>query len=264
MSRESLEIAAADPLPESSGTGNPVGRWAWPVLGLAAILLFELTANVALSAFVLCLKAGWSDVVAARWLARNERHRGRKRTLWYFQLALGALKVVIAGAALSILLTFVMGMAGGGGQPPMPADAVAVVAATAFFGFAFSSMLTLRGIECARWCGLQVWVDRRMARNVRFDYPPRLFSMHNELGSLVAGLAIFAIGAIWVAGIVLVLQVPQPMVGAVFAGCVLVTLAVAFTISRRARAITARSPSECWPDPGEEETDSQVAEIPEP
>lgn len=264
MSQESLEIAAVSTPSEPRGTGQPVGRWVWPVLGLAAILLFELTANVALSAFVLCLKAGWSDFVAARWLARNERHRGRKRTLWYFQLALGAFKIVIAGVALSLILMFVMAWARAGGQRRMPLEAVAIVAVTAFAGFFLSSMLTLRGIECARWCGLRVWVDRRMARNVRHEYPPQRFSTYNELGSLVAGLAIFILGAVWVVGIVLALQVPQPMAVGVFIASVLLALAASITVAFRARTITARSPFECWPDADEEETGWREVGIPDP
>ena len=58
----------------------------WFILISTGWVLFELTANPALSAVVACLKFGWNDSLTARWMRRTDPNRARGGTYFWFLL----------------------------------------------------------------------------------------------------------------------------------------------------------------------------------
>ena len=61
----------------------------WSTLALVAWVGFELTAQPAVVAAVVCSRCGWKDLLTALWLRRRDPHRGRGRACSWFCLSAG-------------------------------------------------------------------------------------------------------------------------------------------------------------------------------
>jgi len=103
-------------------------RWRWPFtwLGLLALcwVVYELTRQPALGAVAVCLKFGWEDFSAARWLGGANPDRARGRCCSWLYFAWGLWKTAI--------VAFVMSVAFAAGRPNRLAQAGAADALMAF------------------------------------------------------------------------------------------------------------------------------------
>src|SRR5262245_52620535 len=105
-------------------------RWRWPIgwLGLLAFawLVYEVTHSPAIASIFICLKFGWEDFQAARWLSKNDPVRPRGSSLFYLYLAWGLWKTAIVAFFMSIGFALV--------TPPNPVPPAVPQALHAFFG----------------------------------------------------------------------------------------------------------------------------------
>src|SRR5436853_170122 len=99
------ETTFEDPFARQSA-GN--GALVWSTLALVAWVGFELTAQPAVVAAVVCSKVGWSDFLTAVWLRRCDPQRGRGRACSWFCLAAGVTKMVVAAFALTMVISAVL------------------------------------------------------------------------------------------------------------------------------------------------------------
>ena len=77
----------SEPPPEVDAPPGFWQRWYWPVITIAALVAFELTASPTLSALLLCCHFGSEDWLTGVWLWRNDPHLGRGRACAWFSFA---------------------------------------------------------------------------------------------------------------------------------------------------------------------------------
>jgi len=235
---------------ENSEPGG-LQRWLWPIAGIAAIVVFELTADLSLSAFVFCLRFGWADFRTVHWISNHDPHRGRRHALYCFHAAIGALKIVLGGIVVAVLLTMLLlGLQHEMASVKLEAAGTAVL--TAAGGLVVALLMTLAGVFAAFDSSTPLWIDRQLYRNVGGTYPPRHFSGVNEISSLVNALVFltffvtfFGLSAlgIKVAGAAGLEFIPLALVASAAGG-----IYTAILVGRSGRRISARSPRECWPE----------------
>jgi hypothetical protein len=220
----------------------------WSGLGFIGWLAFELTAQPALVAVIVCSRFGWDDILTAFWLRRHDPHRGRGRTCFWFCLASAVLKMILTACAMAMLFAAVMDLLGGhkpqqNGNPQFP---------KAFFGplYVMAAGIPLlgicAGIGCvsARWHRHPVWLSPSLHRARRDGcWPP-------DLTSDFAGSQQNAARPPWLAMVaILVTAVPFMAVPAFFFNLVLGALVLAgglLAIPLIARRVTATHPRDCW------------------
>ncbi len=179
------------------GTSSRRGRLTWLLMGLFALLVFDLTANPVLAVAVGCIKFGWDELATARWLWLRDpiRVRGRVSSFYYAAWALWR----VAGVALALML-----LVGWASEPilallraqgrKVPGVATEIVAA---------GLVTLAGL---RWLTIRprrssavstAWRSRRQglgsararwARHVGASWPPSLFDSRAGTDSMPLGL----------------------------------------------------------------------------
>jgi hypothetical protein len=155
---------------EPDGTRSRRTGLAWLLLGLLAMLVFELTANPALAVTVGCLKLGGDGLASAvrRWRADPDRPRGRATAL--FLVAWSFWKVTGIAVLLFVLLAFLIHTL----RPLMnargarPAD-IGIMGATALIltavGSVLAALTSFTAIACA-WLGrVKVWIGRPSGDN---------------------------------------------------------------------------------------------------
>lgn len=158
--------------------------WLWGWLGLLAFLVFELTAEPALSFTVFCLRFAWEDLLTARWLRRSDAWRDRSSLCRWFLLARGSARVSLAAFSVCLFWGVVSAFnrnpqAGAARVQPMPAwiPAVALVLLAGLLGTGLFGAL---GVWRSRRTRLPVWLDpvlHQCAAERR--WPPAL----NEFGT---------------------------------------------------------------------------------
>ena len=228
-------------------------RWLWPLAGIAAVIVFELTANLSLSAFVFCLRFGWADFRTVHWISNHDPHRGRRHALYCFHAAIGALKIVLGGIVVAVLLTALL-LNLQNEMGPVKLEAAGTAVMTAAGGLVVALLMTLAGLFAAIDSSTPLWIDRQLHRNASGFYPPRQFSGVNELGSLISALAfltflvaLFSLSAVGIklltwAGAspeLLPLAIAAAAAGAIYA---------AILIQQCGNRISAESPQDCWPE----------------
>jgi hypothetical protein len=142
---------------EESGSGKWRESITWTSLILIGLLIYELTTQPILGVVVVCSKFGWNDFLIAFWLRKVDSNLVRARTLFWFCLASGVLKVILVS---TFLLPGLIILAASFGQLANQATGLRVVSALAvtLFGYLLISMLVFRGIICARRSQTKVWL----------------------------------------------------------------------------------------------------------
>jgi len=239
------ETTAADPFLPSRAWNKAL---IWSMLGLVAWLGFELTAQPAVVAAVVCSKVGWNDFLTALWLRRRDPHRGRGRACSWFCLSTGVTKMVISAFAMTVLITMVLAFTRAGQQrqnPNLPFPVVfwgplILMAA----GAPVLAVLAFCGCVSARWHKVRVWIDDPLHHARRADAWPPDFSgtrRHNMARGPWLVMLAFAI----VASMLL-----ATFVGA-FAKSIVLGISVLVCpiiwICMISRGAFANSPAECWP-----------------
>jgi len=241
---EYSETTAADPfLPRSIWNRALV----WSMLGLIAWLGFELTAQPAVVAAVVCSKCGWNDLLTAVWLRRRDPHRGRGRACSWFCLSAGVTKMVISAFAMTMLISTVMVFTAGVQARPNPnpqfPDAFwgPLILMTA--GAPVLSLLAFVGCLSARWNKVHVWIDDPLHRARRADAWPPDFSgvrQHNMARGPWLIMLAFAIVIAMLLGAVVLTLTQSVVLG------VVTLIGPILWICLLSRSAFANSPGECW------------------
>jgi hypothetical protein len=167
----------------------PRREWRFPFtwLGLLAIcfILYELTHQPALASVAICLKFGWEDFLAARWLYRTDTNRARAYCCGMLYMAWGFWKTGLVAMAMSIgFLIVELRRDFQGGKEPLALFATFWTTLLAFF---WAWLLTGAAARYARRASLLLWLDRAVHRARRHDvWPPSLLceGRTNRLGQL--------------------------------------------------------------------------------
>ncbi|MGH7135411.1 MAG: hypothetical protein ACREHD_06700 [Pirellulales bacterium] len=225
----------------------------WPLMLFIGWLVFDVTADAALTAVVACGKFGWNDWLTARWLRKTDPVPARAAACAWFYRASAVWKIALAATVGMFLLTIVEVVAFGRKNPGRE---WAFIAGEAFFGFALATLLTIAGSISAWRSGQRVWVSARVHTRRRQDvWPPYGlpygFSTRNGISTLVttavltclvplvvlAMVVAFAIAPLRAETLVTILSI-----GGIF-GIVVLALIVGNSVSQR---VAARWPHECW------------------
>jgi hypothetical protein len=180
---------------------------AWIPFGLLALLLFELTADPALSAVVACFKLGGSDFLTAFWLRRVDSNKPRGRATAWFLVAMGFLKVGAAALLVSVLAVFItvwlQKNAPAGNAPPRSVIGCLLLV---FSCYVMTLLFSWVAIASACWNGVRVWADAKasLARK-RKAWPP--FPVFSPVGPANGAGIIFLYG-VMVPATLLVVIVP--------------------------------------------------------
>src|SRR5262245_18996445 len=84
--------------------GPPRWRFSlqWVGLLLLCLFVYEIILQPELAIAVACLKFGWKDYRTGQWLFDVDPRPARGRALFWFHIALGMLKVFVAGLSFSL------------------------------------------------------------------------------------------------------------------------------------------------------------------
>lgn len=176
---------------ESSGRSQRLSQIVWPIFALLALLAFELTADAALACLVLSTKFGWQNALTAIWLRRRDPHRARGLACCWFELVIGAAKILFGTFALSttIVAACVIWFANNKGvRVPAWVDQLL----TAWFSGAFkvmggamiaTALLGCAGCVYARRHRIKVWISPALHAARRADqWPPPVGDTTNLAG----------------------------------------------------------------------------------
>ncbi len=219
-------------------------RWLWPVLGLTAWAVFEMTSELWASTLVLCAHYAWIPISTGFWLWWNDpwKHRGRCSLLAYAGHGVG--RMVLAGIIIVIFLsplTF---------QNPAIEGAVIAAAVVQAVGLLLMVLLLWVALFLARLQGVKLWVNSQVHRSWRGEWPPSRTGLGNRihLGFWVSSCLGFPMIATAVF-MPMVMQIGDPghqglaTIGVFLGSFVLIAMFYCFF----ARHAFARFPEECWP-----------------
>ncbi len=253
----------SDVLPWSDGETTPI-EWSnlliWTVLIAAGLLVFELTAQPALSVPILGLKFGWEDFLTACWFRRSDPYHRRGCVHFWLFVAAGLLKAALTAAIMLIpifsLLVFF-------GQPNRPGNAPLLlhfVAAlvTTFGGIGLAGAAALATSIVALRNGIQVWLEVRLHHARRENtWPPTCGDVNEAYGVLMtAVIPIFLLASGLVLGSVTLLHLSlqgcdvglQVFLGAAATAIILAAATNAAVRYKRAieQRVIAKKHADCW------------------
>jgi hypothetical protein len=230
-------------------------RWRFPFtwVGLVALacILYELTQSVALGSALVCLKFGWEDFLAARWLWRRDPLLWRRRATFWLYLAWGLWKTAVVAFLMSVAFALVTPRAAPAGLP----EALEAFAATfllTLVALGLSILMTTLAVVCAWWGGFRLWLDRAVHRARRNDdWPPTPWCQgnSNRLGQLL--LTSLGVVAIVLLMVLLTGVMPGGFADMAVSFALAITAPVVLVLFREMiyRHVWAERPEECWSEP---------------
>lgn len=243
------ETTASETLPQDPFWNRAL---VWSTLGLFGWLAFELTAQPAIVAAILCTRFGWDDFLTAVWLRRNDPLKGRARACAWFCLASGVMKMVLSAFGLAMIISTVMAIMEGGKprqnpRPPFPeAFWGPLIVMTA--GTPVLALLAFIGCVSARMNKVRVWIDAPLTRARQSNiWPPdfrdftRPSTQNIARGPWLAMVAVAMVAAVVFASLIFALSS-----SIVLAMLALVGMVVG--IGWLSRGVFAAHPGECWGD----------------
>jgi hypothetical protein len=238
-------------------------RWRFPFgwVGLVALacILYELTQSVAVGSALVCLKFGWEDFLAARWLWLRDPLLWRRRATFWLYLAWGLWKTAVVAFLMSVAFALVTPRAAGAGLP----EALLAFAATfllTLIALGLSILMTALAVVCAWWGGFRLWLDWAVHRARRHDdWPPTPWCRGNtnRLGHLL--LTSLGVVAIVLLMVILTTFTPAGLVSPVIGFALAISAPVVLVLFREMiyRHVWAERPEECWSETPAETEDWQ-------
>ena len=231
-------------------------RMVMPALLCLAWLLFELTANPALSVMVACLRFGWEDFRTACWLLRVDPTPARAKTGFWFYLASGVWKtalvpviaVLILGISWGLFAPRAIRMDGAAAQQVLSALAMGAGASAALV------LLVAIGVVQALLGNVRIWVHHDLHRSRRGNHwPPewtRPVWQHDNRGRAILATALIAvtIGTPIVLFRAAVQLDPGGEVAAVLAMVFGTPILSTFVYAALRSRVFAHRPWQCWPE----------------
>jgi hypothetical protein len=242
-----------------AGAQPELARWkawvTWSTLLVIGLLIYELTTQPVLGVIVVCSKFAWNDFLLAFLLRRVDPNRPRGRTVSWFCLAFGLLKVVYASVFLAVALFLMLG------APIGPAGFQGILLrwisawGVALFGYLLITAVVFTGAVYCKQSQLKVWLTSPFpiwhARTRVKGQRPKLENLVDLL--LMAGLFPVFLGCFSLLPLLGELIEPQPQGNIVFVIVFLVVLwggILAYFLVRvflvLKKRFAASNPFECW------------------
>jgi hypothetical protein len=165
---------------EGDGAGSRPNYLLWSLLFGIGFLVYELTAQPALSVAVVCAKFGWSDLQSALWLRRVDPDRRRGRCLFWLYLAGGLWRLAVAASIAMVLLLLIQACVShpraGRMLPNALLEMVSATLLEAFAGFGAATLAVYTALAGARGARLRLWLDVGVHRARRENvWPPAVW-----------------------------------------------------------------------------------------
>jgi hypothetical protein len=215
--------------------GSHGNRWAWLFVVAVAFLIFELTANAALSVLVGCLKFGWDELRLARWVKRHHPDRIRGKVLARWLTAFGLWKTSVVAFVLMMVVPLAdVTIRAGPGRAPSVEFFTALY--TMLFGFLASGFYSIVATLSALRRRVRIWIGHRCNLAVIVLWTSGFFMV------FFAWCVVTMTIAIGLAQIAPLVGVFAPIVG------LLIGPATSFLLlkDRLEKRVLAPSPDECW------------------
>jgi fumarate reductase subunit D len=188
----------AEQFPESAAESVARPRWsgpgAWLALLALALLVYELTAQPAVSAVIGCTKFGWEDFRTGRWLRSIDPDRRRGKTCFWFYIAAGVWKVTLTATIVMFVIAVVEALRQPNPQANQPIRPEFLwTLLEAFVGFLLGCLITFVACCAALVRRVKVWVDSRIHRARRRNEWPPMDWQTNRAGRLVVAALFFPV-----------------------------------------------------------------------
>ncbi len=230
---------------------------AWATVLLIGWVVFDLTADPAITAVVTCTKFGLNDWLTARWLRKSDPVRRRGSACAWFYRASALWKVAIAATVGMFLLVYIEAAVSRIGLPGREFMGMSIQAAICFLLAA--CLTTIASFGCW-WFGHRVWVDPALhdARRQK-AWPPCPTFTTNRVGTLLTSTMITWLVPLAIAALFLAFPevgprrqpragedfwLPIVLFGVMISGAILILYGREALIRR----VAAAFPEECWPE----------------
>ena len=173
--------------------GEPQNKFqfGWWLAILLGWVVFELTAQPILGAFVACLKFGWDEVITGFWLLKLDPFVGRGRACFFLYIAFGLWKIalyslafLLGGAILIAVFTKPVN-----GQNNLPAIQQAILMGTSLsmmIGFLMAIIFSLIGLLLALIYRVKIWLGEAPTLARRHKYWPPFQGNKNRAPAVLA------------------------------------------------------------------------------
>jgi hypothetical protein len=226
-----------------------VRRWLWPLLGISAWAVFEMTSELWASTLVLCGHYAWTPLATGCWLWWNDpwSQRGRCSLLAYASHGVG--RMVLAGI---LIVMFLSPLAF---QNAAIEGAVIAAALVQAIGLLLMVLLLWLALFVGRLQGVKLWVNSQVHRSTRGEWPPSRTGQGNRIH-----LGFWISSCLGVPMITATVFIPMVIhvqdrghqnlatIGIFLGSYVLIALFYCCF----ARHAIARFPGECWPNTQDE------------
>lgn len=231
--------------------------WGWPLFGLAAFVIFELTASLMWSSLVFALRFGWKDAYAGWFFWRNDSLSLRGMAIGLFHFSSATIRTSFAGLLVAMAIGFLSHQLGQGNAIQVE-DALRSNTALFLGGMAVSVLVFLSAVLLCHCGCTKVWIDRQSyLQACSQEWPPTPWFTFNRADFLCF------LSIIPITGIVFVLSFILPLWWLANAGFQNVTVGAILILASSSlltwgcfvpgrgwisRSVTARTPLECWPE----------------
>ncbi len=227
--------------------------WGWPLFGLAAFVIFELTADLNWSALVFALRFGWTYAYSGWFLWRSDPLATRGVALGSMHIAAGMGRIFWVSLSIMLFGLVIQNANLEGGMIHLiqrMAVAMGMVSASGIF-------LALLGSGLAWISGARLWVDPATYRLAAVQLWPPEELVRNRCGAIlsmaVVGITLIAIPLCISLSLWIVENLPMRqqnlamLIG--FVGSILGIAAFFSWLLKQAKHRTcADTPEECWPE----------------
>lgn len=228
-------------------------RWGWPLFGLLAFAVFEMTASLSWSALVFALRFGWSRAYSGWFLWKSDPITKRGLSIALMHLAAGMIRIFWGSVGIMLL-----------GAALLPVNRNGGILAMLQLLARIPGIVTLAGVLLALLGGTMAWIGRvplwvdpaSYYSAVGGLWPPKHFRF-NQCGSIwatvIVVIALASFPLCLFLAFVLSEQLPVDMqVGAMALGMIISMLGLILFFSwlhQQAKHYTcAITPEECWPE----------------
>lgn len=258
-----MSTSAADHKTPATAPRRLGGIVTLPMLIALAWIVYELTAQPALAAVLLCLKFGWEEFHTAWWLRRRDPIPGRGRACFWLYTSWGLWKAVLAALVMMVVTTLVYELGDpirrGAVNPKGPREPVGLLVGaifTVFFGLMLSCATGAWGYFLAWRNRVRLWLNGSVYHARVHDIWPPHYGEKNHLPALstVMIFVTFLVLVPTVIGVILAICAQAGVVArgpAIGLGLLATVLggAIGLLLVRDflAKRFAAEHPDECWP-----------------
>jgi len=153
-------------------------QFGWWLAILLGWVVFELTAQPILGAFVTCLKFGQDEVITGFWLLKRDPFAGRGKACFFLYFAYGLWKIALYSLAFllggSVLIAILTKAINGQNNPPPNFQAILLgTSLSMMVGFLMAIIFSLIGLVLALKYKVKIWlgVAPTLARKHKY-WPP--------------------------------------------------------------------------------------------